>query len=231
MTSRRGGPPPLPNELPVLDRATEAALRASILRYGVLVAVVRDQHGRTLDGHHRARLADALGVDYPVAVVEVRDDEHAGNLVRDLNLARRHLDPEQRRRVVASLRADGHSLRAIGAAVGVSKSQVAKDVAQLSTGGQLPDRVTGLDGRSRPAKRRRRTKPACVERPPFVRFAEAVTAAAALLKRDPVAVAAAVPADARDSWASVLRDLARSAAEVADRLAPETTTGNRLPRR
>src|SRR5579871_1928549 len=32
--------------MPELDAATEAAMRASILRFGVLVPVTRDQHGR-----------------------------------------------------------------------------------------------------------------------------------------------------------------------------------------
>ncbi len=46
-----------------LDAATESALRASIERFGVLVAVVHDQDGRILDGHHRSRLADELGAE------------------------------------------------------------------------------------------------------------------------------------------------------------------------
>jgi transposase-like protein len=82
-------------------------------------------------------MAQTLGVDYPIrvsrsATTSVRD------LARELNHARRHLDPEQRRRIVASLREKGHSLRAIGGAVGVSKSPVAKDVAELSTSGCCP---------------------------------------------------------------------------------------------
>jgi hypothetical protein len=64
-------------EMPALDPATEAALRASIERFGVLVPVVRDQHGRTIDGHHRARIADELGVAYPSDTVQVDDDDQA----------------------------------------------------------------------------------------------------------------------------------------------------------
>lgn len=44
----------------------EAALRASIYRFGVLVPIAKDQHGNILDGHQRARLADELGVKLQV---------------------------------------------------------------------------------------------------------------------------------------------------------------------
>lgn len=60
---------------------------------------------------------------------------------------RRHLSVEQRREVAVALREQGHSLRAIAGAVGVSEGQVRKDIAseRLRTGTQLnePDRITG----------------------------------------------------------------------------------------
>lgn len=138
---------------PALDSATEAALRASIERFGVLVPVARDQHGNTLDGHQRSRIADELGVKYRVDVHHVADEDEAREIARTLNADRRMLTVEQRREVVAALRSEGHSLRAIAGAVGVSKSQVADDLSELSSGVQLPDRVRGLDGKSRPARR------------------------------------------------------------------------------
>jgi ParB family chromosome partitioning protein len=101
---------------PPLDVATEAALRASIERFGVLVPVVHDQHGRILDGHHRSRLADALGVRYRVDTVRVADDAEAQAVARSLNVDRRHLSAAQRREIAAALRAEGHSLRAIAGA-------------------------------------------------------------------------------------------------------------------
>ncbi len=138
---------------PALDAATEAALRESIRRFGVLVPVVRDQHGRTLDGHHRSRIADELGVKFRVDVVRVESDEQAREIAATLNTDRRQLDAGQRREIVAALRAQGHSLRAIAGAVGVSKSQVADDVAQVSTTGHLPPEVIGKDGKKYPARK------------------------------------------------------------------------------
>jgi len=70
---------------PDLDAKTEAALRASIDRFGVLVPVVKDQHGNILDGHQRARIADSLGIKYPVNIIEVADEDEAREIVHTMN--------------------------------------------------------------------------------------------------------------------------------------------------
>lgn len=125
----------------------EAALRASIERFGVLVPVVRDQHGRTLDGHHRARIAKSMGVEPRVDVVRVRDDDEAREIAHTLNSDRRHLTPEQRREVAVALREQGHSYRAIAGALGVSTGTVRTDSAGVQD--YTPaERVVGLDGKS-----------------------------------------------------------------------------------
>lgn len=256
--------PALYQVMPALDTDTEAALRASIEKYGVLVPIVVDHEGNVLDGHHRLKIANGLNetavraggpgtelscptCDKVVAEEEVsdvpryecgdcgdsfsRDDSADGNsnhcpscnkfaasaetdtrycgecegelesrlvqvfpgeitvvvfvvdksempngwlgrgindaikgklkadyqyirfddrlsgqvvaaldprgIAGTLNLDRRHLTAEQRREVVGSLREEGHSLRAIAGALGVSKSQVEKDVKKVSTGGHL----------------------------------------------------------------------------------------------
>jgi site-specific DNA-methyltransferase (adenine-specific) len=135
----------------------EDALRASIERFGVLVPVVRDQHGRIIDGHHRARIADEVGVKYRIDMVTVSGEDEAAEIARTLNADRRHLDEEQRREIAAELRRQGHSYRAIGGALGVSHMQAKRDVGKSSTVTDVPveqpDRVLGLDGKSRPATR------------------------------------------------------------------------------
>lgn len=133
-----------------LDAATEAALRASIKRFGVLVPVVEDQYGNLLDGNNRRRIAAEVGVDCPFVVREVADDEEAHEIARTLNEDRRHMPREKRREVVADLRSQGHSLRAIAGAVGVGLGTVERDLATVP-GGTVADRITGLDGKSRPA--------------------------------------------------------------------------------
>lgn len=136
----------------------EAALRVSIERFGVLVPVVKDQHGATLDGNHRSRIAAALGVKYRVDVVNVRDGAEAAEIQRTLNADRRQLTEEQRRQVVATLRQEGrHSERAIAGALGVSQPTVHRDLTRESGDSREspdhPERSVGLDGKSYPARR------------------------------------------------------------------------------
>jgi hypothetical protein len=49
----------------------------------------------------------------------------------------------------------GHSQRAAAGALDVSRAQVQRDLKQLDPPIQLPERVTGLDGKSRPTATRR----------------------------------------------------------------------------
>ena len=145
-----------------LEPATEAALRASIRRWGVLVPIFKSagpwKPGVIVDGHHRDRIAKEEGCGAPASIaLPVHNEEDAVELARTLNMDRRQLDAEHRRLIVADLRANGHSLRAIAGAVGVSHPTVIDDL--RSTGNDLPvevpDRIVGRDGRSRPSTRPR----------------------------------------------------------------------------
>ncbi len=136
-----------------LDAETEAALRASIVRFGVIIPVVKDQHGRILDGNQRARIADDLGATFEEIIVKVENDEEAREYARTLNADRRHLTPEQRRAVVGALREQGHSVRAIAGAVGASKSQVARDLPIVPPGTISPERIARQGGGTYPARR------------------------------------------------------------------------------
>lgn len=144
------------NMLPKLSPAKEAALRDSIKEFGVLVPIVRDQHGVILDGHNRKRIADDLGQSCPEAdPIEVRDDEHRAKLVIEINDQRREaLTREQKRAIHISLREKGHSLRDIGSVTGMDKHTVSDDV--KSIGGIppiIPPRVKTTDGRTYPSTR------------------------------------------------------------------------------
>jgi hypothetical protein len=58
--------------------------------------------------------------------------------------------PADRRREAARMREEGKSLRAIAQRLDVSHVQVSKDLATVDEL-RTPDRITGLDGRSRPS--------------------------------------------------------------------------------
>lgn len=140
---------------PTLPTPIEEALRLSIERFGVLVAVTKDQYGRILDGHHRVRLAEELRVPYRVDVLQVGSEEEAREIARTLNADRRQLTEEQRREVAVALRQAGHSERAIAGALGVSQPTVHRDLERATDSGVSvqPERVYSLDGKSRPATR------------------------------------------------------------------------------
>ncbi len=124
--------------MPPLSAEEYAALRDDIAERGIVVPVVVDQHGRLLEGHHRRRIADELGIDCPAEVHEVADDEDARQVALTLNLARRHLSREQRRELIAREAAarPGDSDRAIARRLGCSPSTVAavrRPVSNLDT--------------------------------------------------------------------------------------------------
>jgi len=124
--------------LPPLSAEEYAALKADIAENGVLVPVVKDQHGNLLDGHHRVRIAGELNVSYRVDVVRVEDEDQARSLARRYNLARRHLTTAQKRMLIAEeINADPErSDRAIARLIGVDHKTVASVRRELS--GEIP---------------------------------------------------------------------------------------------
>lgn len=148
--------PDHPQLFDALPKPVEDALRASIERFGVLVPVVQDQHGNLIDGRHRLRIAKELKIEPRFDTVQVAGEEQAREIQRTLNADRRHLTEDQRRAMVADLRREGHSERAIAGALGVSQTTVHRDIERASTdSGESvhPERVRSLDGKSRPARR------------------------------------------------------------------------------
>ena len=96
--------------------------------------------------------------EYEITVRGVADEDEAREIARTLNADRRHLTVEQRRPVVAALREEGHSVRAIAGALGVNRGSVEKDLRGVTV--VTPDRIEGQDGKSYPA-----TKPKAEPRP------------------------------------------------------------------
>lgn len=76
-----------------LDGITASALREDIARRGVLVPIDVDEEGNVLDGHHRKRFADELGLACPEIVrTGMSEGEKVEHALR-MNLLRRHLGP------------------------------------------------------------------------------------------------------------------------------------------
>jgi ParB-like chromosome segregation protein Spo0J len=149
------------NVVPPIEAEQLAGLDVSIKDEGIKVPVIRDQHGRVIDGYNRLRLAIKHGKDaVPVEEIEVRDDNHARELAIVLNLQRRHLSSHQRGILVDALLAMNpeKSNRQIAEKAGVHHEMVQTRREKMeSTGGfrQLKKTV-GKDGKARTAKRKPR---------------------------------------------------------------------------
>ena len=136
--------------MPDLTEDQLDALRADIEAHGVRVPVVKDQHGRILDGNNRAAIADELGIEYPIEVVQVADDDEAHDIAVSLNCARRHLTREQVRELIVTEheRRPDDSDRAIARRVGCSPSTVAAalrpSVSKLDTSAEAEARCAEI---------------------------------------------------------------------------------------
>ena len=132
------------------------ALKADIAKRGVLVPIEYDSDKNILDGHHRERACSELGIkDFPVVTRLFASDEEKEEHVVTLNVRRRHLNGEQKRKWVAWFltRHPERSNREIGREVGVDDKTVGSVRAELESTAEIPQLETrvGRDGKSRPA--------------------------------------------------------------------------------
>lgn len=112
--------------MPELSPSEYRALRDNIKARGILVPIVVDQRGNVLDGNNRLAIAAELGIECPREVRNVQDDDEAMDIAVELNCARRHLNQDQKRQLVAQeiQRRPGDSDRAIARRVGCSPTTV-----------------------------------------------------------------------------------------------------------
>ncbi|NLP64359.1 ParB N-terminal domain-containing protein [Paraburkholderia sacchari] len=145
--------------MPPLTPVEDTELRASIEAHGVLIAILVDEHGDVIDGHHRQKLAAELGVECPREVRDGLSDEQKRTMARTLNTARRMLTREQRRALIADQLKDTPdcSDNAIAKDLGVSDMTVGKVRADLESTSQIMKLAArqGADGKTRkqPAKK------------------------------------------------------------------------------
>lgn len=143
-------------ELPPLAYENFVGLRDSIAVHGVLVPILVDSAGprrKIIDGNYRKAIADELGYDCPEIVQEGLTEEEKRTLARALNLARRQLNTEQKRQLIADQLAEtpGKTNRWIGKQLGVHHATVASVRGELEPPvGQIIqlERRIGSDGKS-----------------------------------------------------------------------------------
>lgn len=143
--------------LPPLSAEEYENLKADIAARGVQVPVEYDEQGNVLDGHHRLRACQELGVkDWPRVIRAGLTEEGKRTHARQLNLARRHLNQEQKRTLIAEQLKETpeKSDRQVAGKLGVSDKTVGAVRKELEGIAEIPqsDRETA-DGRIYPRER------------------------------------------------------------------------------
>lgn len=143
--------------MPPLSPEEYTALEQSIIHNGIQVPILLDERGTVIDGHHRQKIAQHLGIKCPSRTVSGKTETEKRTLALSLNLDRRHLTREQRRTLaVESLKADPElSNRQHAERVGVDHKTIQAVRAPLVERGEIPHVETRMDslGRQQPAER------------------------------------------------------------------------------
>ena len=147
--------------MPDLTADEYAELKADIKARGVMVPIEFDEQGNPLDGHHRLRICEELGItDYPKVIRAGMTEEEKRTHARKLNMARRQLSQEQRRDLIREqLRETPEkSDRQIATALGVSNSTVSSQRKAMIADNQVCESHTsiGADGKEYPRQNKRR---------------------------------------------------------------------------
>ena len=145
-------------QLPPLSYEEFTALRDNIAVNGVLVPILVDSDGprrKIIDGNYRKQIADELGYDCPEIVQAGLEEDEKRALARALNLARRQLNTEQKRELIADQLREtpDKSLRWVAKMLGVHHTTVGSVRGEMQSTGEISQlaQTVGQDGKYRPA--------------------------------------------------------------------------------
>ncbi len=128
-----------------------------IAERGPQVPIIVDQGGNIIDGFHRNRACDELGIFCPREVRHFETEAEKFELALRLNCRRRQLNRQQKRKLIAAYLkcdpkiADNFLAEIIG---GISKNTVADVRGELEATCQIDklETLRGKDGKERPSK-------------------------------------------------------------------------------
>ncbi len=152
-----------PDLLPKAKTDEYERLCSSIKEVGVLVPVLTDEKGGIIDGIKRLRACAELKYKtVPSRILSGLTDVEKKYLAIKLNAQRRHMTIEERLGLATELRKDGLSYRQIGEILNVSHETVRRALGTVTNeSDEFPEKVTGKDGKQRPAKIKRK-QPKCI---------------------------------------------------------------------
>lgn len=154
---RRIDPTPF-QTMPDLPEWEFNALKESIRQHGVLVPVVRDENGVLIDGHHRSRACNELGItNVPTITLAGLTENQKRNHAIVLNLVRRKITRKQLRKIIATelRRQPDLSNRWLAEIVGSTDKTIQSVRAELLERAEIPqvNAFRGKDGKKYPATR------------------------------------------------------------------------------
>lgn len=144
--------------MPELPTWEFEALKESIRQHGVIVPVVRDEHGTIIDGHHRDRACRELKIrDVPTITLAGLTEEQKRDHALVLNLVRRKITRKQMRAIIATelRRTPDISNQWLAEIVGSTDKTVDSVRQELIAGSEIPilDSYRAKDGKRYPATR------------------------------------------------------------------------------
>ena len=153
---------PLADMFPPMTEAEFSDLVADIDKHGLRQEIDVWQ-GQVLEGCHRAKACEQLGIEPRYRERRFSDESEARAYVISQNIHRRHLTVEQKRYVIAALlKADPTaSNRKIAETAKVDKNTVANQRKKMETTGEIHQlkKTVGKDNKPRTTKPRRASEP------------------------------------------------------------------------
>ena len=146
--------------MPELTPEEYEELKADIAERGVMIPIEYDEQGNVLDGYHRLKICEELGIkDFPRVIRAGMTEAEKLTHARKLNIARRHLTSGQKRELIREqLRATPEqSDRQIAQNLGVHHTTVATQRKELEESGDVAKLATSTDtlGREQPRTRKK----------------------------------------------------------------------------
>jgi DNA modification methylase len=86
--------------MPDLDAEEYRALKEDIAENGVIVPITVDGDGRIIDGYHRMKACEELGIDPPTREKTGLSEDEKYSLAWRLNMQRRHLDRQEKKDLI-----------------------------------------------------------------------------------------------------------------------------------
>jgi len=145
--------------MPDMDPEQFKALKNDIAERGVLTPIDLDEKGLILDGHHRVRACQELGItEYPTIIRPGLSEKEKRMFARKSNMMRRHLSRKQVRELIRMQLMDTPQWadNRIGNELGIDSKTVKTIRGNLEATSEIPkfDKYIGIDGKARSKTRK-----------------------------------------------------------------------------